>query len=149
MKSSASDHFNNKGKRLAFFQTSETGYNSEYGIYNSTGQLLKGNELFEQYTELAKQLDTKRSAFYLQLKENEIIFGCSLVVKAENGREERVVFIQVYKNLSPGYKIESNIQLLKQFYEAVKVEIESFELKKYQLIGLWNEGDFQNIKDME
>jgi hypothetical protein len=149
LKNSAYDRLNNTDpKHLAFFHTSETGYISEYGIYNSTGQLLKGDELFEQYTELAKQLDTKRSAFYLSLKEKEIIFGCSLVVKADNGREERVVFIQVNKNLSLGYYIESNIHLLKQFYEAVKFEIETFELKKYQLIGLWNEGDFRNIKEV-
>jgi hypothetical protein len=149
LSASASERNKKYQKGLAFFETSDTGYSSEYGLYNSTGQLLKGNELFEQYSELAKQLDTKRSAFYLQFRENEIIFGCSLIVKAENGREERVVFIQVNKNLSSGYKIESNIQLIKQFYEAVKVEIESFELKKYQLIGLWNEGDFRTIKDIE
>ena len=65
MKISAYDRLNNTDpKHLAFFHTSETGYISEYGIYNSTGELLKGDELFEQYTELAKQLDTKRSAFY-------------------------------------------------------------------------------------
>ena len=140
---------NKKGQKgLAFFETSDTHYITEYGLYNSTGQLLKGNELFEQYSELAKQLDTKRSAFYLQLKEKEIIFGCSLIVKAVNGREERVIFIQVYKDLSSEYKIESNIALLKRFYEAVQSEIETLELEKYQLIGLWNEGDFQNIKNV-
>lgn len=144
MKNSASN--NKSPKNLAFFETSDIRYNSEYGLYNSTGQLLKGNELFEQYNELAKQLDTKRSAFYLQLKENEIIFGCSLIVKAENGREERVVFIQVSKNLSSGYNIKSNIQLLKQFYEDLKIEIEAFQSKQYQLIGLWSEADFRNIK---
>lgn len=144
MKNSASN--NKSPKNLAFFETSDIRYNSEYGLYNSTGQLLKGSELFEQYNELAKQLDTKRSAFYLQLEENEIIFGCSLIVKAENGREERVVFIQVSKNLSSGYNIKSNIQLLKQFYEDLKIEIETFQLKQYQLIGLWSEEDFRNIK---
>jgi hypothetical protein len=113
LSASASERNKKYQKGLAFFETSDTGYSSEYGLYNSTGQLLKGNELFEQYSELAKQLDTKRSAFYLQFRENEIIFGSSLIVKAENGREERVVFIQVNKNLSSGYKIESNIQLIK------------------------------------
>jgi hypothetical protein len=149
LKNSASERNKKSKKSSTFFETSDNGYSSEYGLYNSSGQLLKGNELFEQYSELAKQLDTKRSVFYLQLKENEIIFGCSLIVKAANGREERVVFIQVNKNLSSGYKIESNIELLKQFYEIVQYEIETFELKKYQLVGLWSEGDFQNIKEIE
>jgi len=149
LSTSASER-NKKGqKSLAFFETSDTGYSSEHGLFNSSGQLLEDKELFEQYSELAKQLDTKRSAFYLQLKEKEIIFGCSLIVKASNGREERVVFIQVYKNLSSGYKIESNIELLKRFYESLQLEIETFELKKYNLVGLWNEGDFLNIKDVE
>lgn len=149
MSTSASER-NKKGqKNLTLFKISDTGYSSEHGLFNSSGQLLKGNELFEKYSDLAKQLDTKRSAFYLQLKENEIIFGCSLIVKTANGREERVVFIQIYENLSSGYKIESNIELLKRFYDSVKSEIENFELKKYQLIGLWNEGDFLNIKEVE
>ena len=149
LSTSASERNKKDKKGLAFFETSDTGYISEYGLFNSTGQLLKGNELFEQYSELAKQLDTKRSAFYLQLKENEIIFGCSLIVKAANGREERVVFIQVNKNLSSGYKIKFSIELLKRFYEVVQDDIETFELKKYQLVGLWNEGDFRNIEDVE
>lgn len=144
MENSASNYPNNKDSKSSTL--SDPGFNSDYGIYNSTGQLLKGNELFEQYTELAKQLDTKRSAFYLDLKENEIIFGCSLIVKADNGREERVVFIQVNKNLPLRNDIKSNIQLLNQFYQKVKFEVEKLELKKYRLIGLWNEGDFQNIK---
>jgi hypothetical protein len=116
-----------------------------FAIYNSTGQLLKGNKLFEQYTELATQLDTKRSAFYLESKENEdkVIFGCSLSVKADNGREERVVFVQIDKN--------SHLQaeILKQFYEMAKVEVENLDLKKYRIVGLWDEGDFKNIREIK
>ena len=145
---SASNHRDKTPESFAFFHLSNASYNSDYGIYNSTGQLLKGNTLFEQYTELATQLDTKRSAFYLESKENELIFGCSLSVKAENGREERVVFIQVYKNLPLQYEIDSDIQSLKQFYERVKFEVENLDSKKYRLVGLWDEGDFKNIKEI-
>ena len=149
MKNSAYDNLNNKGpKRLAFFHTSDTGYSSEYGLYNSSGQLLKGNELFEQYTELAKQLDTKRSAFYLNLKEKEIIFGCSVIVKADNGREERIVFIQINRNLSLKSIIESDIELLKQFYMEINSTIEDLYSKKYQFIGLWSESDFLKIDEV-
>jgi len=130
------------------------------GIYNSTGQLLKGNKFFGQYTELATQLDTKRSAFYLKSKENgnEVIFGCSLSVKADNGREERVVFIQAYKNLYSQTKVGSDIHLLKQFsdiqslkhlYERVESEVESPDLKKYSLIGLWDKEDFKHIREIK
>lgn len=131
-----------------------------YGIYNSTGQLLKGNKLFGQYTELATQLDTKRSAFHLRSRENgnEVIFGCSLTVKADNGREERIVFIQVYRNLHSQTRINSDIQLLKQFsdiqllkqlYERVEFEVESLDLKKYRLVGLWDEEDFRHISEIQ
>lgn len=147
MGNSASNHRDKTPESFAFFHLSNASYNSDYGIYNSTGQLLKGNTLFEQYTELATQLDTKRSALYLESKENELIFGCSLSVKAENGREERVVFIQVYKNLPLQDEIVSDIQLLKQFYERVKFEVENLDVKKYKLVGFWEEGDFKNISE--
>ncbi len=147
MGNSASNHRDKNPESFAFFHLSNTSHNSDYGIYNSTGQLLKGSTLFEQYTELATQLDTKRSALYLESKENELIFGCSLSVKADNGREERVVFIQVYKNLSLQDEIVSDIQLLKQFYERVKFEVENLDVKKYKLVGFWEEGDFKNISE--
>lgn len=147
MGNSASNHRDKTPESFAFFHISNASHNSDYGIYNSTGHLLKGNILFEQYTELATQLDTKRSAFYLESKENELIFGCSLSVKAENGREERVVFIQVYKNLPLQDEIDSDIQLLKQFYERVKFEVENLDVKNYKLVGFWEEGDFKNIKE--
>ncbi|MDD4247821.1 MAG: hypothetical protein PHT13_01720 [Methanosarcina sp.] len=146
MGNSASNRRDKTPESFAFFHLSNASQNSDYGIYNSTGHLLKGNTLFEQYTELATQLDTKRSAFYLESKENELIFGCSLSVKAENGREERVVFIQVYKNLPLKDEIDSDIQLLKQFYERVKFEVENLDVKKYKLVGFWEEGDFKTIK---
>ncbi|MCO5381627.1 MAG: hypothetical protein NHB15_06575 [Methanosarcina barkeri] len=147
MGNSASNRRDETPENFAFFHLSNASHNSDYGIYNSTGQLLKGNTLFEHYTELATQLDTKRSAFYLESKENELIFGCSLSVKAENGREERVVFIQVYKNLPLQDEIVSDIQLLKQFYERVKFEVENLDVKKYKLVGFWEEGDFKYIKE--
>ena len=129
------------------FQLPDTKYKSYCGIYNSTGKLLKGNELFERYTELAIQLDAKRSAFYLESSENNIIFGCSLSVKADNGREERVVFIQINKNISLRDQIDFEVQLLNKFYKRVKYEVENIGLKKYRLVGLWDEGDFLNIKE--
>lgn len=147
MGNSASNRRDETPESFAFFHFSNASHNSDYGIYNSTGQLLKGNTLFEHYTELATQLDTKRSAFYLESKENELIFGCSLSVKAENGREERVVFIQVYKNLPLQDEIVSDIKLLKQFYERVKFEVENLDVKKYKLVGFWEEGDFKYIKE--
>ena len=147
MGNSASNRRDETPESFAFFHLSNASHNSDYGIYNSTGQLLKGNTLFEHYTELATQLDTKRSAFYLESKENELIFGCSLSVKAENGREERVVFIQVYKNLPLQDEIVSDIKLLKQFYERVKFEVENLDVKKYKLVGFWEEGDFKYIKE--
>lgn len=149
MGSSASNLVNNKGsENITFFHTSDDNYSSDCGIYNSTGQLLKGRKLFENYADLAKQIDTKRSAFYLELKKNEIVFGCSLTVKTENGREERVVFIQVSKNLPTDYNIETNIDLLRKFYQEIEVNVENLEFKKYRLVGLWNEGDFLNIQEI-
>lgn len=131
-----------------FHRFSNDVYNLDYGVYNSTGQLLKGNEHFEQYTELAKQLDTKRSAFYLESREDKIILGCGLSVKADNGREERVVFIHVHNNLPSQHKItDCEIQFLKKFYGRIKSEIKTIYSNKYQLVGLWEENDYKNIED--
>lgn len=141
------DYVSEKSEVEIFQTSSNNGYNLNYGIYNSTGQLLKGNEHFEQYTEMAKQLDAKRSAFYLEIKEDKIILGCSLSVKADSGREERVVFIQVHNNLPKQYEITNcDIQFLKDLYEWVKSEIETFNSNKYQLVGLWSEADYKNIR---
>ncbi|KKH46960.1 hypothetical protein [Methanosarcina sp. 1.H.A.2.2] len=68
----------------------------DFGVYNSTGKLLAGNKNFEEYAELAKQLDIKRSALYVETRKGEIFLGCSLLVKITRGREERVVFIASY-----------------------------------------------------
>jgi hypothetical protein len=142
LENSAFDRYSSEGSESsASHHSFDLKTKSYLGIYNSTGKLLKGNELLERYTELAIQLDAKRSAFYLESKENNIILGCSLSVKADNGREERVVFIQINKNISLREQINFDIQLLTKFYKRVKYEVENLELKKYQLVGLWNEGN--------
>jgi hypothetical protein len=139
---------NDASDSLASFHAFSAESDSCYGIYNSTGKLLKGNKIFERYTELAIQLDTKRSAFYLESNENEVIFGCSLSVKVDNGREERVVFIQASKNALLPNENFFGIQLLNAFYEMAHSSVEGLESNNYKFVGIWNEGDFRNISEV-
>ena len=114
---------------------------SDFGVYNSTGKLLAGNKNFEEYAELAKQLDIKRSALYVETRSDGILLGCSLLVKIKMGREERVVFIAIY---SPE-DIPSDQGLIKRFYREAKSHVESLETIRYQVLCLWEAGDLEGI----
>lgn len=114
---------------------------SDFGVYNSTGRLLAGNKNFEEYTELAKQLDIKRSALYVETGAGEILLGCSLLVKIKMGREERVVFIASYAPED----IISDMSWITRFYREAKSHVENLETIRYQVLGLWETGDLEGI----
>lgn len=133
---------------LVDLQTSRPGF----VIYDSTGNLLKGNEFPEKYRELALYINTNKSALYFESHEGHIIFGCSLRVQGEheheheqeeNDQEETLVFIQVFDEIADG------IKQIPEFYDNAVLEIRRFESKKYNIIGLWDEGDLNKIKQTD
>ncbi|MCQ1536822.1 hypothetical protein FTO70_14305 [Methanosarcina sp. KYL-1] len=156
--------------------SSASDFRPDFGVYNSSGKLLAGNESFEGYAELAKQLDIKRSALYVETRKNEILLGCSLLVKIKMGREERAVFIANYAPeeiisratsspvsiSTPTYAASaasdtsadtsssvsttaSDTAWIKRFYGEAKTRLENLETLKYQVLGLWEAGDLEEI----
>ncbi|AKB81262.1 hypothetical protein MSBR3_0684 [Methanosarcina barkeri 3] len=117
---------------------------SEVAIYNSSGRLLQGSERFKEtweYSELAKQLDIKRSALYAEFRGHELLLGCSLLVKIRKGREERVVFIECF----PKEAVTEAPGWINKFYADAKSRTEGLQSIRYQVIGLWKEGDIFDL----
>lgn len=114
---------------------------SDFGIYSSSGELLKGSPRFEEYTALAKQLDIKRTALYFESRDNKVILGCSLLARIRMGREERVVFIEVFSS----YKLDPEGMWIKKFYEKARAAVEGLESIRYEVIGLWEAGDLDSF----
>jgi len=117
---------------------------SEFGVYSSSGRLLQGSERFKEaweYSELAKQLDIKRSALYVEVRERELLLGCSLLVKIRKGREERAVFIECF----PKEAVTEAPGWIRRFYADAKNRTEGLQSIRYQVIGLWKEGDIFDI----
>ncbi len=96
-----------------------------------------------KYIGLAKQLDTKRNALHFEStgKQGEFILGCSLRVERVGGREERVVCIAVHSS-------GSTQELIDGFYARVKEAIKKLENFNYRIIGLWEEGDLDALKQV-
>ncbi|MBP1908741.1 hypothetical protein [Methanolobus bombayensis] len=113
---------------------------SEFYVYNSTGKLLSGDgDVYSnEYSNLAKQIDSKRNALYFELlhNSNTLILGCSVMVEEVGGREERIVCVGKYSEFS-GH--EST--LIMQFYDTVSTEIAHLQKLEYRLVGLWEEYD--------
>lgn len=117
---------------------------SEFAVYNSSGRLLQGSERFKEtweYSELAKQLDIKRSALYAEFRGHELLLGCSLLVKIRKGREERVVFIECF----PKEAVTEAPGWINKFYANAKSRTEGLQSIRYQVIGLWKEGDIFDL----
>jgi hypothetical protein len=117
---------------------------SEFAVYNSSGRLLQGSERFKEtweYSELAKQLDIKRSALYAEFRGHELLLGCSLLVKIRKGREERVVFIECF----PKEAVTEAPGWINKFYADAKSRTEGLQSIRYQVIGLWKEGDIFDL----
>ncbi|HII92573.1 MAG TPA: hypothetical protein HA262_10520 [Methanosarcina sp.] len=117
---------------------------SEFAVYNSSGRLLQGSERFKEtweYFELAKQLDIKRSALYAEFREHELLLGCSLLVKIRKGREERVVFIEYL----PKEAVTEAPGWINKLYADAKSRTEGLQSIRYQVIGLWKEGDIFDL----
>lgn len=116
---------------------------SDIYIYNSTGRPLNAEMEANKYIGLAKQLDTKRNALHLEStgKQGEFILGCSLRVERVGGREERVVCIAVHNS-------GSTQELIDGFYGRVKEAIKKLENFNYRIIGLWEEGDLDTLKQV-
>lgn len=121
---------------------------SEFGVYSSSGKLLQGSERFKEaweYSELAKQLDIKRSALYAEIHGSELLLGCSLLVKIRKGREERVVFIECF----PKEAVTEAPGWINRFYADAKNRTEELQSIRYQVIGLWKEGDIFTLSPPE
>lgn len=117
---------------------------SEFAVYNSSGRLLQGSERFKEtweYSELAKQLDIKRSALYAEFRGHELLLGCSLLVKIRKGREERVVFIECF----PKEAVTEAPGWINKLYADAKSRTEGLQSIRYQVIGLWKEGDIFDL----
>lgn len=111
-----------------------------FAIYNSAGDLLKGSSIPEKASRLALDINAKRTALYFESHEGHITFGCSLRVQKEQGPEEKLVFIQVFD------QITYDIKQILEFYDKAVLEIKKLESQKYNIIGLWDEGDLNKIK---
>ncbi|MDK2831490.1 MAG: hypothetical protein PWQ75_1242 [Methanolobus sp.] len=121
---------------------------SEFYVYNSTGKLLSGDgEVYSnEYTNLAKQIDSKRNALYFELSHEEsvLILGCSVMVEEVGGREERIVCVGKYS----GYNGHESA-LITQFYETVSSEISHLQKLEYRLVGLWEENDISDFSGLK
>lgn len=116
---------------------------SDIYIYNSTGRPLNAELDANKYISLAKQLDTKRNALHFGSteKQGEFVLGCSLRVERVGGREERVVCIAVYNS-------GSTPEIIDRFYNNVKEAIKKLDNFNYKIIGLWEEGDLDTLKQV-
>lgn len=117
---------------------------SEFGVYSSSGKLLQGSGRFKEaceYSELAKQLDIKRSALYVEVLGHELLLGCSLRVKIRKGREERAVFIECF----PKEAVTKAPDWINKYYAGAKNRTEGLQSIRYQVIGLWKEGDIFDL----
>ncbi|HET8687455.1 MAG TPA: hypothetical protein VFM18_12445, partial [Methanosarcina sp.] len=112
----------------------------ECGVYSSSGRLLHGSEIFKEspeYAELAKQLDIKRSALYVEVRDSEVLLGCSLLVEILKGREERAVFIECF----PKEAVSQDPIWINNFYTDAIIKTEGLQSIRYKVLGLWKEGD--------
>lgn len=120
---------------------------SEFYVYNSTGKLLSGDgEVYSnEYSNLAKQIDSKRNALYFELlhSSNTLILGCSVMVEEVGGREERIVCVGKYS----GYNGHEPT-LITKFYETVSAEISRLQKPEYRVIGLWEENDINDFASL-
>ena len=117
---------------------------SGFAVYSSSGKLLQGSGRFKEaweYSELAKQLDIKRSALYAEVRGRELLLGCSLLVKIRKGREERAVFIECF----PKEAVTEIPGWIRRFYADAKNKTEGLQSIRYQVIGLWKEGDIFDL----
>jgi len=136
-----------------------------FGVFSSSGKLLAGNKDFKDYSELAKRLDIKRSALYVETgdvtrqrlgdssgdssgdrpgdrrRKGEVLLGCSLLAKIKLGREERVVFIS--KILLE--ELDREGIWLRKFYRQAKERTEALESIQYDVIGLWKAEDLDSL----
>ncbi|WP_342305624.1 hypothetical protein [Methanolobus sp. ZRKC5] len=117
---------------------------SDFFVYNSTGKLLSGDgEIYSnEYSNLAKQIDSKRNALYFELlhTSSTLILGCSVIVEEVGGREERIVCVGKYS----GYNNYES-KLIMQFYETVSAEISRLQKLEYRVVGLWEENDINDF----
>lgn len=117
---------------------------SDFAVYSSSGKLLQGSGRFKEaweYSELAKQLDIKRSALYAEVRGRELLLGCSLLVKIRKGREERAVFIECF----PKEAVTETPGWIRRFYADAKNQTEGLQSIRYQVIGLWKEEDISAL----
>lgn len=120
---------------------------SEFYVYNSTGRLLSGDkEVYSnEYSDLAKQIDSKRNALYFALTEkgSTLILGCSVIVEEVGGREERIVCIGRYSG-----DVGHEPALITQFYDTVYAEIPRLQKLDYRVVGLWEENDINDFSGL-
>jgi len=117
---------------------------SDFFVYNSTGKLLSGDgDIYSnEYSDLAKQIDSKRNALYFELfhNSNTLILGCSVMVEEVGGREERIVCVGKYSRYN-----NYDSKLIRQFYETVFAEISQLQKLEYRVVGLWEENDIHDF----
>ena len=116
---------------------------SDIFIFDSTGRHLYGKMDTNKYRSLARQLSAKMNALHFEStgKEGEFILGCSLWVKKVDDREERVFCIAVHNS--------GSIQdIIGSFYSEIKAIISDLKKVNYRIIGLWEEGDLNYMKQV-
>ena len=111
-----------------------------YGVYDQSGKLLKGSLI--GYGELARLLDAKWVPLYLESGKEGVLLGCRFIVQIIGGREERALFLAKY----PIGDLNSDI--ITKFYERGVLETESLEEVSYEVLGLWDKGDIENIEQI-
>jgi len=111
---------------------------SYFSVYHTDGKLLRGSKLGSY--ELVGELDGKAIHCYIESNEKEVIIGSRLTVQIVGGREERKIFLEKI----PINEIDAD--KIFQFYERAREEIERIERPKFKVIGLWSEGDLEELK---
>jgi hypothetical protein len=90
-------------------------------------------------------LTLKEAPFTQTSGGNELLLGCSLLVKIWRWREERVVFMECF----PEEAVTRESGWINKFYTDAKTRIEELQSIRYQVIGLWKEGDIFTLSPPE
>jgi len=110
--------------------------NSEFGAYTTNGEILDGS--LAGYTDVAKVLDSKRVALYIECSPTAIVLGTRMMVRIIGGREERAIYFQKY----PKDSTRVNDTFIRNFYSDAITGIQKISRVKYEALGIWEKGDW-------
>jgi hypothetical protein len=113
--------------------------NFKFGVYSTNGEQLKGD--LSGYSELARQFDIKRIAFYWDASKDDVLIGTRLLVQIVGGREERAIFLKKYSRS----EISLSSDFINNFYSNARIQVENLNQVKYQVMGISKNDDLPII----